>query len=199
MYCSKCGNRLNNTARFCNRCGEAVKMDTGTDSHSRQVNSQSAVSHSNDHAALDISSGQQKPKRTNMIIIPIAAIIAIIIIAAILSNEFGIGGVNDSSPRDPAKITISQMKSDVLNVGASSNYNNLFFYQVDSFDEFAVAKTVVNDDKDKVNYHVDYLVSNGYLVERGIMLANDYTEGRIVIQYYKKADNTWVFDGFIIG
>ena len=87
-----------------------------------------------------------------------------------------------------------------MSVGASaSTMYNLYFYQVTGFNDFTVAKTVVNNDKDKVDYHVDYIVNSGHLTERGVMLAKDYTQGRIIIQYMKKANGSWVFNGFEVG
>jgi len=187
MYCKKCGAELREDAKFCNKCGQAT-VSAYQPSHG--ISGTGSV-------YMPQNKQRRSPKAGNILAGSIIATLAIVLVV-VIANALGIGGVGSSSPRDPAKITIDQMKSDVLNAGALSDYN-LFFHQVDSFKEFAVAKTEVSNDKDKVNYHVDYVVHNGHLAERGIMLANDYTEGRIVIQYLKKANGTWVFNGFEVG
>ena len=183
MFCTNCGEKLNGDAKFCVKCGQKVA-------------SAATPAYQTPSASMPHPVPPQQKHSSKNVLVFVGVIVAIVIVVAILSKGFGLKGAKDSSPQDPANISINQMMSDVLNVGASSNANNLFFSRVDSFEEFAVAKTVADDDKDKVAYHVDYVVSSGHLVERGVMLANDYTEGRIIIQYYKKTNGTWVFDGF---
>ena len=133
MHCEKCEAELRDGAKFCNKCGQVIKK---TDLNGKKAPVYQV-------SPMSMMSTQRKNGGNKAIIVGVIAVVVIIV--AILFNGFGLGGAMDLSPKDPAKISIDQMKSDVMNVRASSStFYNLYFYKVDSFGEFAVAKTEVS-------------------------------------------------------
>ncbi len=99
MYCKRCGRKLDDTSRFCDRCGKSVKSNSAEKTRKKEIE-ELAQSRIKRNKKLKEQENINNPKKQGIsdrsVIIIILVVIIVILLASILGTYFWlVGATND--------------------------------------------------------------------------------------------------------